>query len=511
MSLGAKTATKIINGQEQTVEVEAIQLGDIIFVKPGEKIAVDGKLIEGFSSVDESAFTGESIPVDKREGDNVIAGTINKTGSFKFVATKIGKDTFLSHIILLVQKTLASKSAIQKIADKISGYFALVVILIAIITLLFWLFVKPEIAFVCFMSVLIIACPCALGLATPTAIMVGAGLGAENGILIKNIESLEIADKINTVVFDKTGTLTKGKPEVTDIYTTMQESELLFYAGSAEKNSEHSIAKAIVEYANNKQVPLQSPEEFQSETGFGIKAKIAENTVLVGKQKFIEDNLIDISDFSAEAENLYKQGKTVIFVAINNIAQGIIGVLDTLKPNAKKIVSILRAANYEVIMLTGDNEQTAATIAHMAGIEQFKAEVLPDQKAFVIEQLQKSGKKVAMIGDGINDAPALTKADIGIAIASSTDIAIQSSDITLIKDDLSSLIPALQLSKQIMKTIKQNLFFAFFYNAIGIPIAAGVLYPFTGMLLNPMIAALAMTFSSVSVVLNSLRLKNLKL
>jgi Cu+-exporting ATPase len=517
LGLRAKTARVIKDGKELDIPIEEMLVGDIIIVRPGEKIPVDGKVKEGYSSVDESMITGESIPVEKNIGDEVIGATINKTGSFKFEATKIGKQTMLSQIVKLVQEAQGSKAPIQRLADKIAGIFVPIVIAIAIITFVIWYFLgpKPSLVFALlnFVAVLIIACPCALGLATPTAIMVGTGKGAQNGILIKSGESLEIAHRLNIIVLDKTGTITKGQPEVTDIIAISEVGEdgLIRLAGSLEKNSEHPLGEAIVNYAESKNLELTEPEEFNSIPGQGIEGKVDGKKVLLGNLKLMREKKISLNEYEAKAVRLADEGKTPMFVVIDGEVAGIIACADTIKDGSIRAVEELHKMGLEVVMITGDNSKTANAIARKVKIDKVLSEVLPQDKAGEIEKFQKGNKLVAMVGDGINDAPALAGADIGIAIGSGTDVAIESSDITLIKDDLNSVVDAIRLSKQTMKVIKQNLFWAFVYNILGIPIAAGILYPFFGILLSPIIASAAMSFSSVSVVSNSLRLRKFKL
>lgn len=513
IELQPKTASVINENGEQDVEIENLKVGDIILVKPGEKIPVDGEIIDGASSVNESMITGESLPVDKKIGDAVIVATINQTGSFKYKATKVGNDTMLQQIIRLIEQAQGSKAPIQRLADIISGYFVPVVIIVAIITFLLWFYLAPptinlHYAIMNFVAVLIIACPCALGLATPTAIMVGTGVGAEQGILIKSGASLETLHKAQTIILDKTGTITKGEPAVTDIITNMEQNAFLFYAASAEKHSEHPLSKAIIQKAEAENISLIESQDFQSLTGNGIKVKVNNKEILIGNQNLIEDNKIDLA-FTQEQQQFLNEGKTTIFVAIDNKVEGLIAIADTIKPESVSAVSQLKRMGLEVIMLTGDNKQTAQAIAKQVGIERIIAEVMPQDKANVVSQIQREGKIVAMVGDGINDAPALVKANIGIAIGTGTDIAIESSDIILIKDSLVGVISAIKLSKKTISIIKQNLFFSLFYNVLGIPIAAGILYPSFGILLSPMIAALAMAASSISVISNSLRLKNM--
>ena len=513
IGLQPRTACVFREGVEQNIPIEDVEAGDLIIVRPGEKIPGDGIIRNGYSSIDESMLTGESLPVDKKTGDSVIGATLNKTGTFTFEATKVGKETMLSQIIRMVQEAQGSKAPIQRLADYISGIFVPSVISIGLVTFAVWyIFGSPETRFTFallnFIAVLIIACPCAMGLATPTAIMVGTGKGAEKGILFKNAESLERAQKINTIVLDKTGTLTRGEPKVTEIIRDgMSEREILFYAGSAEKGSEHPLGEAIVQAAFEKGIGLVQADEFEALPGHGVKAVLQGKTILLGNERLMVDNKIDFSPFQAEAENLSSRGKTPMFIAVDSEAAGIIAVADTLKEHSKEAVTELQALGLEVVMLTGDNRRTAQAIANELGISRVIAEVLPHDKMDMVKTLQAEGRVVAMVGDGINDAPALAQADVGIAIGTGTDVAIEASDVTLIKDDLRVVATAMRLSRRTMKTIKMNLFWAFFYNIIGIPVAAGALYPFFKILLNPMFASAAMAFSSVSVVSNSLRLK----
>jgi len=517
MGLQAKTARVIRNGREQDIPVEEVLVGDFVLVRPGEKISVDGIVEEGKSAVDESMITGESIPVKKMPGDEVIGATINKTGSFKFKATKVGKDTALAQIIKLVQDAQGSKAPIQRLADVISGYFVPIVISIALATFVIWFNFGPSpvltFALLNFVAVMIIACPCALGLATPTAVMVGTGKGAEKGILIKGGESLETAHKLNTIVFDKTGTLTKGEPEVTDIITAngSSEEEVLKFTASAEKASEHPLGEAIIKRANERRLVLEEPKDFKAIEGQGIEATVDGKSVLVGNLKLMNERMIDVGVLKRQAEELAGEGKTPIYVSLNGKTSGLIAVADILKENSIQAVKRLKNLGLEVVMLTGDNRKTAEAIARKAEIDRVLSEVLPEDKVHEIKRLQSKGMKVAMVGDGINDAPALAQADVGIAIGSGTDVAMEASDITLIKGDLNGVVSAIGLSKKTIRVIKQNLFWAFFYNILGIPIAAGVLYPIFGVLLNPIFASAAMAFSSVSVVSNSLRLRRAKL
>jgi len=517
MNLKPKTARVIKDGTPVDVPVDQVREGDEIQIRPGERIPVDGIVIQGSSSVDESMFTGESIPVAKKKGDEVIGATMNKTGSFRFRATKVGKHTALAQIIQMVQQAQGSKAPIQRLADVVAGYFVTIVMAIGVITFVVWFLLGPKpalnLAVLNFVGVMIIACPCAMGLATPTAIMVGTGRGAENGILIKGGETLETAYKINTMVFDKTGTLTKGMPEVTDVVPNkgFSEEEILFYGGSAELGSEHPLAEALIKEAEKKRISLHHPDHFQAFEALGIEAETEGKRIVLGTQRFLEKREISLGKLSDKAAEFALQGKTLIFTAVNGKAAGLIGVADSLKDDALESVKKLKKMGMEVAMLTGDNQRTAEAIAHKAGIEKVISEVMPQDKVSAIKSLQSQGKIVAMVGDGINDAPALAQADIGMAIGSGTDVAKEASDITLIKGGLEGVVSAVELSTKTIKTIKQNLFWAFFYNSVGIPIAAGVLYPFFGILLNPIIAAAAMAFSSVSVVLNSLRLKGAKI
>lgn len=515
--LQPKTARVIRNSNEIDIPVEEVMVGDEIVVRPGEKIPVDGVVISGKSAVDESMISGESMPAKKEPGDEVIGATINRTGSFRFKATKVGKDTALAQIIKLVQDAQGSKAPIQRLADTIAGYFVPIVISIAIATFVIWFSFGPSpgltLALLNFVAVLIIACPCALGLATPTAVMVGTGKGAESGILIKGGESLETAHKLDIIVLDKTGTLTKGEPEVTDLFAlgAFGQEEVLSYAASAEKSSEHPLGEAVVRRAAEQGLEIQLSENFKAIEGHGVEAEVNGKKVVLGNAKLMQERKIGIDGLEAQAEGLSREGKTPIYVSIEGKIAGLIAVADTLKENSTQAVERLKKIGLEVVMLTGDNRRTAEAIARKAGIDRVLSEVLPEDKVDEIKRLQSGGKRVGMVGDGINDAPALAQADIGIAIGSGTDIAMEASDITLIKGDLNGVVSAIELSRRTMRIIKQNLFWAFFYNTLGIPIAAGALYPFFKILLNPIIASAAMAFSSVSVVSNSLRLRRFKL
>ena len=515
MGLAPKTAIVIKNGKEEEINIDEVEVGDIIVVKPGEKMPVDGKVVEGTTSADESMLTGESIPVEKNIGDKIIGASINKNGSIKYEATKVGKDTALSQIIKLVEDAQGSKAPIAKMADIISGYFVPIVIALSVISGLAWYFIGGEsgiFSLTIFIAVLVIACPCALGLATPTAIMVGTGKGAEHGVLIKSGEALETAHKIQTVVFDKTGTITEGKAKVTDVVVTngISENDLLQLAASAEKGSEHPLGEAIVKGAEEKGLEFKKVDSFKAIPGHGIEVKIDNKTMLLGNRKLIVENNISLGDLETTSDRLATEGKTPMYVTINGKLVGIIAVADTVKESSKKAIERLHSMGIEVAMITGDNKRTAEAIAKEVGIDRILAEVLPEEKANEVKKLQEEGKKVVMVGDGINDAPALAQADMGIAIGSGTDVAMESADIVLMRSDLMDVPTAIQLSKSTIRNIKQNLFWAFGYNTIGIPVAMGVLHLFGGPLLNPMIAGAAMSLSSVSVVTNALRLKNFK-
>ncbi len=508
IELKPKEATILKDGKEEKIPIASLKIGDKVVVKPGEKIPADGKIVEGYSIVDESMLTGESVPVEKSVGADVIGGTVNKNGSFVFEVTAVGDNSTLGQIVKLVEEAQGSKAPIQKLADKVAAVFVPVVISIGILTFLGWYFISPahsfNIALINFVAVLIIACPCAMGLATPTAIMVSTGLGAEKGILIKNGESLEMAHKITAIALDKTGTITEGKPEVTDIKTfDFDSKELLKLAASVENRSEHPIAEAIVRKAKFENIELLKPESFRNQVGQGIFAIIEGNAVLIGNKKLMSNYSIKTEFADELIEQYSSHGKSIVLVAVNGKLSGILAVADPIRNTSKKAIEELKKLGLKVIMITGDNPLTAKSIANEAGIDEFIAEVRPEEKAARVKELQKQGEIVAMVGDGINDSPALVTADLGIAIGTGTDIAIESSDITLIKGDLRSVVTAIKLSKKTIRTIKQNLFWAFIYNTIGIPFAA------LGFL-NPIIGALAMSFSSVSVVSNSLRLKRAK-
>ncbi len=518
IGLQAKTARVVRGKQELDIPIEQVIIGDVIRVRPGEKIPVDGMLLEGESSIDESMITGESIPIDKVKGDMVVGATLNKTGTFTYKAMKIGQDTMLSQIIKLVQEAQGSKAPIQRIADLISSYFVPIVIMLAFATFAVWYVFGPNPAFLHAMlntvAVLIIACPCAMGLATPTAIMVGTGKGAENGILIRDAQSLEIAHKINTVIFDKTGTLTKGQPEVTDvIVSTKQHSEedVLRIGAAIEKGSEHSLAEAIVKKAESKKLTLGKVEGFKAIAGHGVTGILDKKQIHLGNRRLMEKQNISIESLQTRITELEVGGKTVMILAIDGNVAGLIAVADTIKDSALDGVKALQALGIEVVMITGDNQRTAQAIAKKVGIKTVLSEVLPDQKESEVRKIQVTGKKVAMVGDGINDAPALAAADVGIAMGTGTDVAIEAADITLINKDLRSVASAMLLSKKTMRTIKLNLFWAFGYNILLIPVAMGALYPHFGLLLSPIFASAAMASSSISVVTNSLLLKRVKI
>jgi Cu+-exporting ATPase len=528
MGLRAKTARVTRDGNELEIPVEDVQVGDTVIVRPGEKIPVDGTVVDGYSGVDEKVITGESIPVEKKVGDEVVGATINKTGVLKFKATKVGADTVLAQIIRLVEDALGSKAPIQRLVDVVSSYFVPAVLIIATVAFLVWFFVGVGFLFALtvFIAVLIIACPCAMGLATPTAIMVGVGKGAENGILIKSGEALETAHKLEAIIFDKTGTLTKGEPEVTDIVPvttsignlsptapkleSFSEEELLQVAATAEKNSEHPLGEAIVRKAMEQGVKVVDPDFFNAIPGQGVEVKFHGMEVLLGNRKLMERSKINIEHLEKKMEALEEDGKTATLIAVDKRAVGVIAVADTLKKHSAEAVKILQSMGLEVVMITGDNKRTANAIARQVGVNRVLAEVLPRDKADEIKKLQDENKIVAMVGDGINDAPALAQADIGIAIGSGTDVAIETGDIVLVKDDLRDVVTSIQLSNATMSKIKQGLFWAFAYNTALIPVAAGILYPFFAILLDPIFAGAAMATSSVSVVTNASLLKRFK-
>ena len=526
MGLQAKTARVIRANVEMDIPIGEVALADIVIVRPGEKIPVDGEVLSGYSTVDESMLTGESFPIAKQVGDEVVGATLNKMGSFQFRATKIGKDTVLAQIVKLVQQAQNSKAPIQKLADNITSWFVPAIIAIAIVTFIIWFLAIGNftLSIVTMVGVLIIACPCALGLATPTSVTVGIGKGAEHGILIKGAESLELARKIQTIVLDKTGTITQGKPVVTDTTSILDlipsspgvvaPLTLWRSIGALESNSEHPLAEALLQYARDriKDAQLPTVEQFEAIAGSGVKGIVEGREVWIGTQRWFDEMGLDSSAFQAEQQALENAGKTVVFAAVDGHLQSAIAVADTVKPTSAKAIQTLQRMGIEVVMLTGDNQRTAKAIADRVGITRVLAEVRPDQKAQTIQTLQVREKKVvAMVGDGINDAPALAQADVGMAIGTGTDVAIAASDITLISGDLQGIVTAIRLSRATMQNIHQNLFWAFGYNVLGIPLAAGILFPITGWLLNPAIAGAAMAFSSISVVLNALRLKGVKI
>lgn len=518
LGLAAKTAHRVRDGQEEDIPVDAIQKGDLLRVRPGEKVPVDGVIIEGQSNIDESMITGEPMPVSKGAGDKVVGATVNQTGSFLMRAERIGSETLLGQIVQMVAEAQRSRAPIQKLADTVSGFFVPAVISIAAITFIIWSIVGPPpamaYALVNAVSVLIIACPCALGLATPMSIMVGVGRAAQAGILVKNAEAIEITEKVTHLITDKTGTLTAGKPEVVSRVGDKEtsEPELLQIAASVEVHSEHPLARAIVDTAKREQIVLREVTDFQSTTGGGVSAKLARSRVLVGKEKFLTDSGVTLSnELRRRADRLQEQTQTTVWVALDGHAVGVLGIADPIKPTTRNAIRALHEMGLKIIMCTGDNRRTAESVAHELGIDEFRAEVMPDEKIEIVKRLKTTGAIVAMAGDGINDAPALAAADVGIAMGTGTDVAIESASITLVKGDLMGIVKAMHLSRAVMRNIRQNLFFAFVYNVLGVPIAAGVLYPLFGILLSPMIAGAAMSFSSVSVIANALRLRTVKL
>lgn len=517
LGLAPKTARRVKDGTEEDVPLEQVRAGDLLRVRPGEKVPVDGAVVEGSSSVDESMITGEPIPVEKHAGDRIVGATVNGTGTLVMRAEKVGSETLLAQIVHMVAEAQRSRAPIQKLADIIAGYFVQIVVAIAVVTFIVWAWVGPEPRFVYALvnavAVLIIACPCALGLATPVSIMVAMGKGATAGVLFKNAEAIELMRKVNTLVVDKTGTLTVGKPKLNYVvsHDGYDERSLLLYAASIERGSEHPLAAAIVAGAQAKGVSPENAESFESRTGKGVTGKVASHTVALGNRALLNDLSIDPGGLTAKAEDLRRDGQTVMFVAIDGKAAGLLGVADPIKETTLEAVKHLHEDGVRIVMLTGDNKTTAETVAKKLNIDDVVAEVLPDQKAEVVKKLQAEGRFVAMAGDGINDAPALAQAHVGIAMGTGTDVAMESAGVTLVKGDLRGILRARLLSRATMKNIKQNLFFAFVYNSLGVPIAAGVLYPFLGILLSPIFAAAAMSFSSVSVIGNALRLRGAKI
>jgi Cu+-exporting ATPase len=517
LGLAPKTARVIRDGGEQDVPLEQVQIGDRLRVRPGEKVPVDGKVVEGRSSVDESMITGEPIPVEKQAGDNVIGATVNATGSFVMEAQRVGGATLLAQIVQMVGEAQRSRAPIQRIADVVASFFVPAVVLSAAVTFIVWAVFGPKpamaYAIVNAVAVLIIACPCALGLATPMSIMVGVGRGAQSGVLIKNAESLEVMEKIDTLVVDKTGTLTEGKPRLVSVSPVdgLDEKQLLRLAASLERGSEHPLAAAIIAGAKDRGVELAEPTDFESVTGKGVVGSIDGKRVMLGNRKILDDAHIDAGPLAQKAEALRAEGQTVMFVAMDGKLAGLLGVADPIKDSTREAVDLLRDDGVEIVMLTGDSRTTAQAVAKKLGLDRVEAEVLPQQKSEVVKKLQAEGRKVAMAGDGINDAPALAQAHVGIAMGTGTDVAMQSAGVTLVKGDLRGIAKARRLSRATMRNIRQNLFFALVYNSVGVPIAAGILYPFFGVLLSPMIAAAAMTFSSLSVIGNALRLRRVTL
>ena len=518
LDLAAKTAHRIHDGQEQEIALDEIQKGDVLRVRPGEKVPVDGMIVDGQSNIDESMITGEPMPVSKRAGEKVIGATVNQTGSFLMHAERIGSETVLAQIVQMVAQAQRSRAPIQKLVDTLAGYFVPAVIGVAIVTFIVWSIVGPApsiaYALVNAVSVLIIACPCALGLATPMSIMVGVGRAAQAGILVKNAQAIEVTEKVTHLVTDKTGTLTAGKPEVVSQVAakSVSERDLLRIAASVESQSEHPLARAIVEAARKEKIELSKVTDFQSTTGGGVAGKLDGQRILVGKEKFLADSNVRFpEELTKEIHRLQERAETTVWIAVNGKAAGVLGIADPIKPTTKEAVRALHEMGLKIIMCTGDNRRTAESVARLLGIDEFKAEVMPDEKIEIVRELKSQGAIVAMAGDGINDAPALAAADVGIAMGTGTDVAIESAGIILVKGDLTGIVKAIHLSRAVMRNIRQNLFFAFIYNALGVPIAAGVLYPFFGLLLSPMIAGAAMSFSSVSVIANALRLRSVKL
>src|SRR5213080_2380784 len=518
LNLAAKTAHRVRDGQEDEIAVEQIQKGDLLRVRPGEKVPIDGVIVEGKSNIDESMVTGESMPVSKGPDENVIGATVNQTGSFLIRAEKIGSETLLSQIVQMVADAQRTRAPIQKLADAVSGYFVPAVIAIAVITFVIWSIVGPApamaYALVNAVSVLIIACPCALGLATPMSIMVGVGRAAQAGILVKNAQAIEVTEKVTHLVTDKTGTLTAGKPEIVSQIgaDNVSERDLLRIAASVESQSEHPLARAIVESAKKEKIELGNVTDFQSTTGGGVAGNLDGQTILIGKEKFLADSNVRFpEELTKEVHRLQERAETTVWVAANGKAVGVLEIADPIKPTSREAVRELHEMGLKIIMCTGDNRRTAESVARELGIDEFKAEVMPDEKIEIVRDLKSEGAIVAMAGDGINDAPALAAADVGIAMGTGTDVAIESAGITLVKGDLMGIVKAIHVSRAVMRNIRQNLFFAFIYNALGVPIAAGVLYPFFGLLLSPMIAGAAMSFSSVSVIVNALHLRSIKL
>ena len=518
LGLAAKTAHRVQDGQEEEIAVDEIQKGDILRVRPGEKVPIDGVIIDGRSNIDESMITGEPMPVSKQAGEKVIGATVNQTGSFLMRAERIGSETVLAQIVQMVAEAQRSRAPIQQLADTVSGYFVPAVIGVAIITFVVWSIIGPAsataYALVNAVSVLIIACPCALGLATPMSIMVGVGRAAQAGVLVKNAEAIETAERVTHLITDKTGTLTAGKPEVVSriAANTISERDLLQIAASVESQSEHPLARAIVEAAEKEKIALRNVIDFQSTTGGGVSGNLDGKAILIGKEKFLaESNVRFPEELTKEAHRLQQKAETTVWLAINGDAAGVLGIADPIKPTTREAVRELHEAGLKITMCTGDNRRTAESVARELGIDEFKADVMPDEKIEIVKKLKSKGAIVAMAGDGINDAPALAAADVGIAMGTGTDVAIESAGITLVKGDLMGIVKAIHVSRAVMRNIRQNLFFAFIYNALGVPIAAGVLYPFFGLVLSPMIAGAAMSFSSVSVIGNALRLRSIQL